>query len=92
MLFKAGMLLPKMSANAKEKLPAANPLMVTIVSGSFAEILRVKLLSIPQNMHAAMIPGCTEENPQVAFGLMERRILASVINPTAHQARRLINS
>src|ERR1035437_4302275 len=92
MTFRAGILLPRINASTNEKPPAPSPFMVTMIKGSLAEIFRVKLLSIPQRIHAATKPNEPREKPHSAFRFIERKILARVINAIAQPARRLIDS
>jgi len=72
--------------------PAPRPFTVTITSGSLADILRVKLLSIPHMMQAANTPSALKENPHLLVKSVESRMLASVIKPIAHHAWRPIAS
>jgi len=55
MVAKEGNCCFNTKAKTREKLPAAKPLIVTIIKGSFAEILQVKLLSKPQRIHAPIM-------------------------------------
>lgn len=69
-----------MNPSTKEKLPAHSPLIITIVIGSLSEILQVKLLSIPQNMQAIIIPNAPQEKPHGAVGFKESNILPKVMS------------
>jgi hypothetical protein len=80
------------NARISEKVPAANPFMVTIVRGSFAEMSLVRLLSTPQRTHAARMPNAPRDSPHSELTFTERKILARVIAMIAHQARRLTDS
>ena len=51
-----GMGIFKTNDKNNENNPATNPLIITIENGSFPEIFLMKLLSIPQQKHAAIIP------------------------------------
>src|SRR5689334_17007637 len=75
-----------------EKEPATSPFQATIVNGSLAAMLRVKLLSTPQRKHASKIPSAPSEKRNPPWELVERKILASVIAKIAASARRLIDS
>lgn len=75
----------------KENIPAPKPLIKTISSGSFAETLRVKLLSSPQKMQAPMIPREPREKPH-APPLKDKMILARVINTKLNHTLRLMYS
>jgi hypothetical protein len=54
-----------------------------MASGSFPEIFRVALLSIPQKTQASTIPAAPTDNPKAAMGFHDNRILASVMIPRA---------
>ena len=89
---KRGSGLPIRNPAPMEITPAPNPFMVTITSGSFAEMFRVKLLSIPQNRHAIKTPRAPNDNPNTSLKSVERMTPAKVMQRIAHQARRLIDS
>lgn len=72
-------------------MPAINPLKVTMRRGSLAEILRVKLLSNPQNTQAAATSRAPAEKPQ-PWELHDRKMLAAVMIMTAMMVRLLIAS
>jgi hypothetical protein len=64
------------------KTPATNPLIMTIMAGSFPEITRVKLLSIPQQMQASMIrsePGETPNDTRGSYVRMSPPMITAVI-------------
>src|SRR6476469_1938813 len=75
-----------------EKERATSPFQATMVNGSLAAMLRVKLLSTPHRKHASKIPSAPSEKPNPAWKLVERKILASVIARIAASAPRLIDS
>jgi len=70
--------LPSIKVRIKEKIPAPNPLTSTISSGLRSEILRVKLLSNPQEMVAKRMSKTPGENPHCPPS-KESPILASVM-------------
>ena len=59
--------------------------------GSFSEILRVKLLSIPHRKHAPTIPNAPTDIPHCP-GVQDKRTPARVITTRAAKIRRLIGS
>src|SRR5215213_2157965 len=89
---KAGSLWPNASPRSSEKEPETSPFHATMVSGSLAEILRVKLLSTPHRTQANKIPNAPSDIPQSLPKLVERKILAIVMAEIAASARRLIDS
>src|ERR1041385_8247258 len=91
-VIKAGSCCPRKSPRRREKHPETRPFQATIVNGSFAEILRVKLLSTPQRKQASKIPKAPSEKPNPLLKLVERKMLAIVIAKIAANARRLIDS
>src|SRR3990172_7908868 len=92
MEIKAGSRWPTESPRMREKVPATSPFQATMVNGSLAEMLRVKLLSTPQSTQASNTPRAPTENPNPPAKLVERKMLASVITKIAVSARRLIDS
>lgn len=88
----AGSGFPKAVAKTRETAPAASPLIVTIVKGSFADMFRVRLLSTPHRMHAARIPNAPNEMPHLAPGSAESSTLEIVTRVADHRARRLTSS
>ena len=88
-LGRAGNGLPSRIASTSENRPATRPLTVTMVKGSFAEIFLVKLLSNPQNIHAAIIPTVPGDTPHFPFRFVESIMPAVVIKAIAHHAGRL---
>src|SRR5215207_1378417 len=89
---KAGSCCPSKSPRKSEKVPATSPFQETMVNGSLAEILRVKLLSTPQRTQASKTPNAPREKPNPPAKLVERKILAMVMTKIAASARRLIDS
>jgi len=82
-----GKLLRVIKTNNNENVPATNPFIVTMIKGSFAEILRVKLLSTPQSIHASKTPNAPIEKPNFPLKFHDSSMLAIVINATAIQIR-----
>jgi hypothetical protein len=73
------------TAIRRERDPPQSPLMVMMTRGSFAAMLRAKLLSRDQKRLAARIPSAESENPNKAEGFRERRMQAEVISRSAVQ-------
>src|SRR5512138_2934687 len=89
---------PRNRPRNSENVPATSPFQATMVSGSLAEMLRVKLLSRPHRVQASRMPSAPKEKPLrklvnwelVDWGLRERKMLAMVMAMMAAKARRLI--
>ena len=64
MVNKGGTCCPRKSPKKREKVPAISPFQATMVNGSLAEMLRVKLLSTPHRKQAAITPRAPSENPK----------------------------
>ena len=92
MVIKAGGCCPSNNPRMSEKVPATSPFQATMVSGSLAEMLRVKLLSTPHRKQARRIPNAPSEKLNPPWKLVERKMLANVIAKMAVSAPRLIDS
>ena len=68
MMLQRGQLLPNSVASSSENSPATSPFTMTMANGSLAEMLRVKLLSIPHKMQASKMPNAPSEKPQLLPG------------------------
>jgi len=84
----AGNACPVTSARITENVPAPSPFQATMTRGLRAEMFRVKLLSSPHNVQAARIPSAPGARPHCPLFSHDRRMLASVISPTAHPVLR----
>lgn len=79
--------LPNAKAKTNETDPAPKPLIIVMLCGFLAEIFRVKLLSIPQNIQAAITPKALTENPHPPWKSPVSKIPAAVIQKIANQIR-----
>lgn len=73
----------KLKASNKENVPAQIPFTVTMIRGSFEEMLCVKLLSIPHKKQAARTPRAPIEIPHPPFIFHDNNMLAAVMDKTA---------
>ena len=82
-VFRSGSCLPMTRETHKENTPAPNPFIITIVKGFFSDMCRVRLLSIPQQTHARMMPRVPTETPQSLLKFQDNTMLAKVMRTTA---------
>ena len=86
-VLQEGKEFPRKNPSTSEKEPAAIPLIATIANGSFADTLRVRLLSSPQEKQAPITARAPIEKPHSLVKFRDSVIPASVIKAIAHQTR-----